>query len=156
MSGCIEEFGGVGEPFNRTEQVSGTWKLNVVQQVDELAVERNWPYQRLNLTNLFPYQDLTMTLNLDDSGNPSGFSVNQGNAPAIIPFEAGQWAFDDQEFPGAIIFSSGDQSTTLEFESLNELNVNRLVLKLARYQTDAQGKKKAFVSYNYEFVKQLN
>ena len=154
VTACIEEFGEVGEPFNRKEQINGTWNLVEVIQVDEQAVKRSFPYQTLNLTNKFPYTDLSVSFSLDENGNPFSFQINKGNAPSILPIEDGNWTFDSEEFPTQIIFSKGDTEANLEFQSLNTLTSDQLELKFSRYQLNSNDELEPFVSYIYKFQKQ--
>jgi hypothetical protein len=156
LQACIDEFGGVGEPFNRATQLQGTWSISMVKQVDEIARERGYPMlvQEMDLTDLFPYQEYQISFTVDENGNPFGFSVQQGNAPSIIPFTQGTWDFDDRRFPSKILFTSPIQETyTLELNALNELTGGKMSFRYSRYSQDAQGRYKPFLSYQYFFSK---
>jgi hypothetical protein len=118
INGCIEEFGGTGDPFARSEQVAGTWTVSKVVQRDLLA--ENPLYQTLEVTEIFDFDQYKLTINADGS-----FSVsNTGDAPDFI-ITAGTWSLDDPKFPTAIILSNdGSESSRLDFGSLNSLTEN--------------------------------
>lgn len=151
-TGCIEEFGGVGEPTDKMAALSGTWQLESVIQVDEDAVRKGFPeyVQQMDITNLFNYTDLTLVLEVENN-LPGSYMIERGNAPAIVELSSGQWELDNAQAPSAITFGENE---VLEFENYLGLQEGILNLKLTRYQTNGKGEKQAFVSYRYQFVKQ--
>jgi hypothetical protein len=118
LSGCIEEFGGTGDPFNRHDQVTGTWVVSRVVQRDLLA--ENPLYQTAEITDLFDFDQYKLTLNADGS-----FSVsNTGDAPGFIVTN-GTWKLDSEEFPSAILLTGQNASSVLDFGSLSSLTESR-------------------------------
>ena len=151
-TGCIEEYGGVGEPVDKVNELAGTWKLASVIQVDEDAVRKGFPafVQTMDITEIFDYTDYTMNLEVS-GGAPSSFTIDRGNSPAIIGITSGPWTLDNLQAPTQIIFAD---SEALEFESYLELREGVLSLRFTRYQTNSKGEKSAFLSYRYRFIKQ--
>jgi hypothetical protein len=154
LSGCIEEFGGTGEPFNRHDQVTGSWTVTRVVQRDLLT--ENPLYQTVEITDLFDFDQYNLTLNADGS-----FAVfNTGDAPGFI-ITGGTWAFDSEEFPAAIILTSQNASSVLDFGSLNSLTESRqlnvkYVQSVIIPKEDAGGnadKEEASVAYEYTLSK---
>jgi len=114
LGGCIEEFGETGEPFNRTEQVVGTWTVTKVVQRDLLT--ENPLFETYDITSLFDFAQYSVTLNADGT-----FSVaNTGNAPDFV-LTSGTWVLDDPDRPATILLTGQDSTSVLNFRSLNTL-----------------------------------
>lgn len=150
LSGCIEEFGGVGEPFDRPTQMVGTWSVSKVMQVDDIAVEKGYPefVQKVDITQKLPYQDYSIELKAD--GN---FEVTLGSAPDIIGMTKGTWGFDNPKYPSRIKFTSedGNSTTTLDIQGLNgltEAEVPTINFQFSKYLKDGNSFK-AFLTYGY-------
>jgi hypothetical protein len=111
---CIEEFGNTGEPIDRKEQVTGNWKVTTMIQRDLLT--DNPDVATFDITSIYSFTQYTLTLNADGSFTTS----NPGNAPEFV-ISSGTWAFDDDQFPSAIILSGSGSSSVLDFGSLNSL-----------------------------------
>ncbi|MDW7695705.1 DUF5004 domain-containing protein [Flammeovirgaceae bacterium SG7u.111] len=157
LSGCIEEFGGVGEPFDRPTQMVGNWNVTRVVQVDDIAVEKGYPafVQSVDITQKLPFGDFNIDLKADGS-----FEVNLGSAPNIIGMTKGTWAFDDAGYPSQIIFTSedGNTKTTLDIQGLNgltETEVPTIAFQFSKYfKKEENGKVswQKFLTYNYTLV----
>ncbi|TRX59542.1 DUF5004 domain-containing protein [Fulvivirga sp. M361] len=153
LSGCIDDSPEIGEPFNRTSEIAGTWTLTKVMQNDEDAISKGFPafVQSLEVTQLFPFEELVLSLGFDDQGNPSNFQVNPGDAPNIVDALEGTWTLDDMDAPSELQFENGN---TLNIETYLGLGDGILNLKLTRYQVNSKNEKIPFLSYQYEFIKQ--
>ncbi len=153
LQGCIEDPPDIGEPFDRVSNLSGTWNLTEVIQNDEDAIRKGFPtfVQSLEVTELFPFTDLSLTLNVNEEGNPSTFTVTPGNSPNIFGAESGSWSLDDPDAPSEITFEGG---ITIQLDTYLGLTEGVLNLKLTRFETRSDGSQVAFLSYDYEFVKQ--
>jgi Domain of unknown function (DUF5004) len=140
----------IGEQRNVLASLEGTWKLTKATQVDESAKAKGFPFKEIDITNIFPYTDFKLTLNLN-AGAPGTFTTTPGASPKIIKLTSGSWAVDDAQQPKNITLSSG---TTTEVTTLGGYPVaasNTLKLKVERKEA-ATGK--VVVSYSYEFAKQ--
>jgi hypothetical protein len=60
-------FEDLGVQRNFLQSVNGTWKLTKATQVDEDAAKKGFPYQQLDITNLFPYTSFVLTLNVNNN-----------------------------------------------------------------------------------------
>lgn len=138
----------LGAPVNIVETLQGAWTLSKVVQVDNDAVKKGFPNQRLDITDLYNYKDFKMTFNLNQNGTPGTFTTTPGNAPEIISLATGNWKVDDLRAPAMITLENGNNQSVLEFTTYNGLLANKLSLKQVRRDGD-----KALVSYEFEFVK---
>ncbi len=153
LQGCIDEAPDIGEPFDRLSNLAGTWELQKLTLNDEDAVRKGFPafVQSVDITNLYPFTDVSLTLNLDEEGNPSTFEVNTGGAPNYFGAESGSWSVDDLGAPAEINFAGGN---TIELTTYLGLTEGALTVKFVRYETRSNGDRVSFLSYEYEFVKQ--
>lgn len=152
LQGCQpEEVKPVGEPFNRLEQVSGTWQISRVIQVDTDAENKGFPMfaQRLDVTNRVAgrsFTDFRITFNATGD-TPTNFTTQAGSSPMnVLP--SGTWQFDDPRFPSKIVLRNGNIQQEFDIASLAGLTSGRLTLKLVRAFEGTP-----FVRYEYEMVK---
>lgn len=152
FAGCREEFDDIGEPFDRSAGLGGDWQLSKVTQNDEDAIRKGFPsfVQSSNITDLFPFNEFRLVLNVDEEGKPSDFTVDAGNAPDFIGLSAGSWTVDNVELPSQIFFGG---QTSLDITTYNGLSEGIMRLKLTRFETKSDGSLQAFLSYDFEFVK---
>lgn len=145
-----ESFEDMGVQRNFLQSVNGTWKLTKATQVDEDAAKKGFPYQQLDITNLFPYTSFVLTLNV--TGNaPTTFSTVQGTAPKIVKLGNGNWTVDNLNYPKNIYLSNGAATDTI---SLGGYPVGAsTTLKISKEKRDAVTGK-LLISYSYEFAKQ--
>lgn len=147
--GCKpEEFGPITSEVNVVKQMQGTWGLTKVTQVDEDAKTKGFPYRELDITNIYPYKDLTVVLQLDASGKPTTFSITNGNSPKISSLNTGDWTVDNQLAPTAITLKNGNLTDALSLGAYTGLSSGKLYLK--RNKSIAG---KLILSYQYEFTK---
>lgn len=146
----------IGAPQNRLQQLSGTWKLQTVTQIDLDAKSKGFvdPSRpdidliQQDITQGASYSDLSLTFNVDGSTIPSTFSINYGNAPKIFKISSGSWKVDNLQSPGTVkLINSTDTITTL-LSNVNNLPQNLLTLQFIKYSG-----KKAVIQYNYNFKK---
>lgn len=84
-----------------TVDLQGTWKITRVFRND------------VEMTEAFDFSGFELQLQMDGSG-PSGFSVNNSGAPFVV-LENGNWAYDDNTYPTAIVFTAGGDTETVFF-----------------------------------------
>lgn len=143
----IEDMGGKRDFL---QSVNGTWKLTKATQVDEDAAKKGFPYQQLDITNLFPYTSFVLTLNVA-GGAPTTFVATQGTAPKIVKLNGGNWTVDNLNYPKNIYLSNGAATDTI---TLGGYPVGAsTTLKLIKEKRDA-ATGKLLISYSYEFAKQ--
>lgn len=66
-----------------------------------------------NVTERLNFQDLTLKLEMNDSG-PSSYEVDNNGAPFIVT-QNGSWDFDDRSYPQEIIFNSDPGEESVRF-----------------------------------------
>ncbi len=155
VSACSrEDFADVGEPLSfDVENVSGTWQLASISQVDNNAVDRGFPaeVQRLDLKAFFPaYEQYVVRLETNPQGEPTNFAVeNPGGAPSFFP-ATGNWQFDDAAGPRRLRVTDGSgDETMIDFTGAFRQSENRLAIGLVRRQDG-----RAFLTYELIFERQ--
>lgn len=144
-----EAFKPVGDPVGNIRALTGTWKLTKVLQTDADAQKKGFPFQTLDLTNVFPYSDFTMTFNSNGS-TPTTFATIPGAAPKIISLSNGNWIVDNAAAPKNLTLVNGTDTSRVVLGSYP--NSVRPTLKLRQERKDAAGK--VMIIYDYEFTKQ--
>lgn len=156
--GCSpDEPGPIGEPENRTQQLSGTWKITQAIQVDEKAKFKGFPaaVTFMDITNILPehpYTDFAITFNANGS-----YTVDKGRALVDTPDNNGSWAFDYPAFPTAIILTGANGSVRqldiIDIEGLryDKPETRSINLGLVRYLG-----KGPILSYRYQMAYQNN
>ncbi len=144
-----EDFGDIGEPFATAESTIGDFKLAQVVQVDNDAVDNNYPaaVQRLDLTADYAYNQVVFSFQANGS-EPANFVVtNPGNAPVFLT--SGTWKFDDSKGPRKLIISQASgRKDTLQYGQSYRPSDNKLGLKLLR-----RSGAKTLVTYELSFVR---
>ncbi|POY37397.1 hypothetical protein C3K47_06445 [Solitalea longa] len=143
-----EDVKPVGEPVNIISAMAGNWTVSKVIQFDNDAVKKGFPYQQLDITDLYPYTTMKLTLNTDGSGQPSTFTFDPGSSPSLIPIASGNWEVDDELAPKTINLSDGTNEAEIEVGNYTTLRENELVLKVVKKLSD-----KPVVTYEYHFKK---
>lgn len=151
LSSCRpDSFKDLGAERGYLESLNGTWKLTKATQVDEDASKKGFPYQQLDITNLFPYTSFVFTLNVS-AGAPATFTAVPGTSPKIIKLSSGTWTVDDLKYPKNIYLKNGAATDTI---SLGGYPVSTSAsLKITKEKKDASTGK-LLISYSYEFAKQ--
>ena len=159
VAGCKpEEFDSVGKPFNRVEQLQGTWKMARVIQVDADGEYRGYPESvlRQDITNMIEgvnYTDFEIAFTVGADGKPATFSVTRGSAPVDVP-DSGNWGFNDPEFPSVVTLGSGDAARNFDIASLANLPAGTITLNEVKKFVLANGSEgRDFVRYEYVLVK---
>jgi len=159
LSACKpDQFDSVGEPFDRVQQLQGTWKMAQVFQVDTEAEFRGFPeyVQRQDVTTLVAgvaYTDFEITFTVGSDGKPATFSVKKGTAPVDVP-ASGSWGFNDPDFPSVITLTNGSVSRKVDIASLANLSAGKLTIKeIRRYLKSDGSEGKDFLRYEYTLVK---
>lgn len=153
LSACQPEsdFPEIEEPTSlKAEKLQGTWTLSSVIQVDQEAEDNGFPedVQSLDITNLFDFQSITLTFNLDTEGRPSDFTVNRPETVPNFFVESGTWSLPHPVFATEVYLtnpiSTGNAILTVERITSNEFKfrVNR---------KDEAGT--SFIRYDYTFTK---
>mgnify|MGYP003525873062 CR=1 FL=1 len=143
----IEDMGGKRDLL---QSINGTWKLTKATQVDEKKKKKGFPYQQLDITNLFPYTSFSLTLNVV-GGAATTFTTNPGTSPKIVKVNNGNWSVDNVTTPKNIYLINGASTDTI---SLGGYPVGAsTTLKLSKEKRD-KTTGKLLISYSYEFAKQ--
>jgi hypothetical protein len=150
-----EKFEEIGATRNVPGTLAGTWKLTRVIQTDEDAKNKGFTYgqvniQQMDITNLFPYTDFKLTLNMNGNA-PSTFTTAPGNSPRIIRLAAGNWTFDDPQFPKVLTLANPTDTARITLGSYP--TGASPVLKVTQERRDKLTNK-LLISYSYEFTKQ--
>ncbi|WP_199118191.1 DUF5004 domain-containing protein [Pedobacter sp. ASV28] len=147
--GCKpEKFGPITSNVAVVKQLQGTWGLTKVVQVDQDAKTKGFPYKELDITNVYAYKDLVIALQLDALGNPSTFTITNGNAPKIVDLTSGNWSVDQNLAPTTIALKNGTVTNALSLGSYTGLSSGKLYLVRNK---SINGK--VILSYQYEFTK---
>ena len=143
-------FEDMGIQRNFLQSVNGTWKLTKATQVDEDAKVKGFPYQQLDITNLFPYTNFVITLNVAANA-PTTFVAVPGTSPKIVKLNSGNWSVDNINYPKKIYLSNGTATDTISLGGYPVGASN--TLKISKEKRDASSGK-LLISYSYEFAKQ--
>jgi len=150
--GCKpENYKPLGKAATPVASLAGTWKITSVTQKDEDAANKGFPYQQVDLTNVFPYTDFSLTLNMNGS-TPTTFTTSPGSSPRIISLASGNWAVDDSAYPKVLTLTSGTDTATVTLGAY-PLGAGASTLKIALAKHDASSGK-LLISYSYVFSKQ--
>lgn len=146
ISSCKEDSKPIGDPLSQINGIVDTWRLNNVNQVDELNDKSN---NFIDVSTIMMGSDAAeITFNADKS-----FTLNPGTIRNFFPID-GSWAFDDDDYPSQIILTDTNGETILDMLSPVRENVdNRLEVKYIRPINDCadlEGKRGA-ISYEYYF-----
>jgi hypothetical protein len=151
-AGCKpENYKPLGKAATPVASLAGTWKITSVTQKDEDAANKGFPYQQTDLTNVFPYTDFTLTLNMNGSA-PTTFTSSPGNSPRIISLASGNWTVDDPNYPKVLTLTSGTDTAKVTLGAY-PLGASASTLKIALAKHDAASGK-LLISYSYVFSKQ--
>ena len=151
LSACKpDSFKDLGIERDFLESLNGTWKLTKATQVDEDDSKKGFPYQQLDITNLFPYTNFVFTLNVS-GGAPTTFTAVPGTSPKIIKLPSGSWTVDDLKYPKNIYLKNGAATDTISLGGYP--TGTSTTLKLSKEKKDAVTGK-LLISYSYEFAKQ--
>lgn len=140
----------IGESRNILSSLQGTWKLTKATQVDEDASRKGFPYKELDITNIFPYTNFQLKLDLA-SGAPTTFTTTPGSSPKIIKLASGNWSVDNADYPKVITLTSGATTEKVTLGGYPVGAANALKLKVERKDAVTG---KLLISYSYEFAKQ--
>jgi len=142
-----EGFEQIGTPNDNLTAISGAWKLTKVTQTDFESQRKGFPYAVEDITTLFNYSTLQMTLNLN-AGAPGAFSINNGTAPPITSINSGTWSVDDPTTPKTITLKNGAVTETMTLGGYpNKVN-SKLKVKVTRSDAETN---KLLIVYDYEF-----
>ena len=144
-----DEIPPIGERTDYISMISGTWTLVKFEQTDAEAESKGFPAfaTTKDLTNVFAghsYTDFSITFSTDGT-----FSSNRGSS-YVQMLSNGSWAIDNEQYPSAIILTSGTETQTINLGSLADVIVGKLEFKEERKQSDT-GKIK--IKYNYSLTK---
>ena len=150
FAGCRpESFEPVGNPNDNVTPLAGTWKLAKVTQTDFESQRKGFPYGVEDITTLFDYSTLQLTLNLNN-GTPSSFTINNGSAPPITTITSGTWTVDNVKTPQVITLKNGAVTENMTLGSYVNATNSKLKVKVTR--TDA-ATNKLLIVYDYEFTR---
>ncbi len=141
------KYADVGETISLQENIKGTWKVSTASQIDNDAVNKNFPLavQKLDLTTRFPYNTVVFAFNGETTGTYT--ITNPGGAPLFFPL-TGTWSLDGtKNGPVRVKLVSGTQTAFLDFAKAYRASDNKLSLKFSRANSDG----KVFLSYEFNF-----
>jgi len=144
-----DDIPSIGERTDYKPMLAGTWSLVKFEQTDADAESKDFPEYATtkDLTNVFanhPYTDFSITFSSDGT-----FTSNQGSS-YVQMLSGGTWAFDDDNYPSAIVLTSGSSTQTISLGSLADVITGGLEFKAERKQPDT-GKVK--IRYTYSLTK---
>lgn len=151
LAGCKpENYKPVGKLASPTASLAGTWKISSVTQKDEDAANKGFPYQTADLTQVFPYTDFTLTLNMNGT-TPTTFTTAPGNSPRIISLASGNWTVDDPNYPKVLTLVNGTDTANVTLGGYPTGANTSLKVTLAKRDASSG---KLLISYSYVFTKQ--
>jgi hypothetical protein len=125
------------------------WTGSSAMQTDNNAVNKNFPYKTLDISQALQIGQWKLTLNA--AGNTPGvFTMEYGTAPSFFKFSSGNWKVDDAIKAGKVYLINDAGTDTLSFTlgSYQNLLNNKLVLTTQKFLLG-----KPAVTYEYTFVK---
>ena len=145
----LDEIPPIGEKTDYKPMLAGTWGLVKFEQIDADAESKSFPAfaTTKDLTSVFaghPYTDFAITFNADGT-----FTSSQGTS-YVQMLASGNWALDEEEYPSAIVLTSGTATQTVALGSLADVIIGKLQFKEVRKQVDT-GKVK--IKYIYSLTK---
>lgn len=148
FTGCRPEgFEQIGTANDNLTAISGAWKLTKVTQTDFESQRKGFPYAVEDITTLFNYTSLQLTLTLN-AGAPGNFTINNGTAPPITSITSGSWNVDDLKTPKAITLKNGAVTEVMTLGGYpNSIN-SKLKVKVTRSDVESN---KVLIVYDYEF-----
>lgn len=148
-----DEFKSIGDPIIPMENIAGTWKLKKVVQSDMNAVEKGFPYRTLDITDVLPYDAVTLELSLAN-GAPGSYTISNADGLDLVGANSGQWSVDNLQAPKMLFFISNGDTTTVNFGKYpNVVNNYQLDLSITKIQEGSDpSKDKERVRYEYTFV----
>lgn len=91
----------IGAPRNVVSDMTGSYTLTKVTQIDNGAIKKGFPYKTLDVTKF--YSGLTVTFNTSVVGGvviPGSFSIVTGTSGnSISTINSGTWAVDNDKTP---------------------------------------------------------
>ncbi|MEZ4800209.1 MAG: DUF5004 domain-containing protein [Flavobacteriales bacterium] len=149
--GCKPETKGeLGEPFDKLEGISGTWKISKFSQID-----LNNPIQEERDLSEFFIVDGEESTSIVFSKDGQTFTVNPGPGKNYFG-TTGTWAFDNNDAPSIITLTNSETLVESEFVlgSIVRSFDNTLVMQLKRVCDDGAGNVIDLVIYKFEFERQ--
>jgi hypothetical protein len=130
-----DEPGPIGEPANKVEQITGTWEITRVIQVDIPAEQKGFPSiaKSRDITDVLPgmsYAGATFTFDVNGAA-PGSFEIDKGNSPLQLP-ASGTWAFNDPQYPSAVVLTANGTEQVLQIASFAEVEAGAIVFELVR------------------------
>ena len=131
------------EPIRLYEKIEGKWVLNSLIQTDETNAKN------MTLTNELNFDTFVLSLNRDQNGQPTTFSV-EGTAPELLPLQ-GVWTLDnpftksDGTAVQLLLKGKGDS----QWLTITTVSGNSQTLEFKLLRTVSG---KPFVSYTYNLM----
>lgn len=134
------EDGSYVDPISLYERIGGRWVVNSVTQVDETN------QTKLNLTEQFGFGEFAINLNVDQSNQPTGYTV-EGSAPAFFQ-TSGNWKM------GNAYINSDGSSAQIILNDKTPLTITALpgVQPTLEFKFTRSTKGQPFVSYVYNLT----
>lgn len=150
-AGCKPD---VIKPFNLSEgsvsisTLQGNWKVSKVTVTDKTAADKNFPYQKMDITSDFGLNKMVLSLTTNQNA-PTVFSTNYNGAVALFSPASGTWRSDNNDKPGILTFLGSSDTTKTTLGSYTSFQQNKMILIQNKM---LEGK--VVTIYEYEFDKQ--
>lgn len=144
------KYSEIGESITLEKNLIGSWKLDSIVEVDQLAVDKGFPafVQKLNITALFPYANMTASFTDGGTGKAGSYVfTNPGNAPLFFA-PSGNWNYFDNAGPVRIRLAGTNRTDSLDFAKAFRVSDNKLSI---RYNRRFYANNKIFLYYDFNF-----
>jgi Domain of unknown function (DUF5004) len=143
-------YSDIGESISLEKNLIGSWKLDSIIQVDQLAADKGFPafVQRQNITALFPFSTVRASFVDGGTGKAGTYSfTNPGNAPLFFA-PTGNWSYFDNGGPIRIKLAGTGRTDSMDFAKAYRVTDNKLSVRINRrfYSNN-----KVFVYYDFNF-----
>jgi hypothetical protein len=151
--GCSEtDDGTYVEPISTCEKIKGVWNLSSLIYKDDYANSLELEPSEVNLTNVFNFNNLQLTLNVDDKNQPLDYAVS-GNVPKLFP-AVGYWelssSFPTTNLEPILIHLYSDTQKSNKIGELNLTSIpsgnNNMEIRLIRSSSQVP-----FATYIFKF-----
>lgn len=144
-----DEIPPIGDRTDYISMLTGTWQMTKFVQIDADAESKGFPRfaTEKDLTNVFPghsYTTFSITFKADGT-----FTTNKGTSYMQI-LESGTWKVDNNDYPSALVLTSGNTIQNVSLGSLADVIVGKVQFREERKQIDT-GKVK--IKYIYSLTK---
>ena len=144
---CQQDYN-IGEPFNKKAQITGTWKIIKVTQVDINAETLGYKSGiKLDITHRIvgdhPYTDIEMSLKNDNT-----FTIKENKGYSPFPAASGKWALTDNTYLNLIVGKDTSKYLLATDSEFKVLDARATIIETTYEKQD----KKTIPIVRYEFL----